>query len=480
MANPYYNHTSGVPAVQTRGSSPNMRAEFDLVGAGFDSAYSQILAIAAAVGVAVTVTEFPLASNSTTDIGNGYGPVLLITGTNPITSFGANYKGAFFLRFQSSLLLTNSASLVLPGAANIMTNAGDACIAVPIGNPANGWRVMAYCRMSLGLIDDFAVRTSSTYADPAWLTQLGWSKITGRPTTLAGYGIIDAPQKDGTGATGTWPISITGNAATATTTDKATGSYLAAAGGTADAITATFSPNVTALTNGLRVRITGLSPNATTAPTLAAGTTAATAIKYFDASALLVGAIPAEADFVYSSTALAWLLQNPKVLPQPNGGTGYSLATRQVAQIVETSTSAVASGTTIIPLDDTIPQQTEGDQYLSLTITPKNASSTLLVEADISFANTTTAAIIVIGALFKDAGADALAASWVYGPGASTNWDGFITLRHVIPAGSTAAQTFKVRLGPHAAATLNVNGRAGARLFGTIPKSNIQITEYLP
>ena len=44
-----------------------------------------------------------------------------------------------------------------------------------------------------------------------------WSNITsGKPTTLAGYGITDAPTKTGSGASGTWSIGITGNAGSAT------------------------------------------------------------------------------------------------------------------------------------------------------------------------------------------------------------------------------------------------------------------------
>ncbi len=209
MANPYYTPT-GNPPNQTRGTSALVRNEFDSIEVGFDDVYAEILALAAAIGVAVTVSEVPLASASTTDIGNGYGPVLLITGSNPINSFGANYNGGIFLRFQGSLQINHSSTLQCPGGINITTQADDACIAVPIGNPANGWRIMAYCRVSQGIIDDIAVKTSSTYADPAWLTSLAWSKITGKPTTLAGYGITDAPQKDGTGATGSWPINITG------------------------------------------------------------------------------------------------------------------------------------------------------------------------------------------------------------------------------------------------------------------------------
>lgn len=43
-----------------------------------------------------------------------------------------------------------------------------------------------------------------------------WSNITsGKPTTLAGYGITDAPTKTGSGASGTWGISISGNASNA-------------------------------------------------------------------------------------------------------------------------------------------------------------------------------------------------------------------------------------------------------------------------
>jgi hypothetical protein len=44
-----------------------------------------------------------------------------------------------------------------------------------------------------------------------------FSDILSKPTTLSGYGITDAPTVTGTGASGTWGISITGNAATATT-----------------------------------------------------------------------------------------------------------------------------------------------------------------------------------------------------------------------------------------------------------------------
>ena len=44
---------------------------------------------------------------------------------------------------------------------------------------------------------------------------LAWSHITSKPTTLAGYGITDAPTKTGSGASGTWGIDISGKASNA-------------------------------------------------------------------------------------------------------------------------------------------------------------------------------------------------------------------------------------------------------------------------
>lgn len=105
-------------------------------------------------------------------------------------------------------------------------------------------------------------------------------------------------------------IGALGASDTAAAATVSTKILSAAAGGTANAITATFSPNITALTDGLRVRVTGLSANTATNPTLAAGATAATVIKDYAGSNLAVAAIPPEADLVYSSAYSAWLLQN--------------------------------------------------------------------------------------------------------------------------------------------------------------------------
>lgn len=88
--------------------------------------------------------ETVVASAATTDIGIINSNFISITGTTGITSFGTNYRGPRFLRFAGVLPLTNSATLVLPGNADITTAAGDTALAYPIGDPATGWVIAAY------------------------------------------------------------------------------------------------------------------------------------------------------------------------------------------------------------------------------------------------------------------------------------------------------------------------------------------------
>ena len=54
--NPFYNHTSGVPVSQSRGVSSSIRAELDLVGAGFDTANTAINLKAPSTSPALTGT----------------------------------------------------------------------------------------------------------------------------------------------------------------------------------------------------------------------------------------------------------------------------------------------------------------------------------------------------------------------------------------------------------------------------------------
>lgn len=146
-----------------------------------------------------------------------------------------------------------------------------------------------------------------------------------------------------------------------------------------------------------------------------------------------------------------------------------------VVQTVETQSGAVATGTTVIPQDDTIPQITEGDQYLSQAITPGNASNLLLITAVVNLSNNNGSPYIVV-ALFQDATANALCASQE-APGAQAQVPTCITLRYYMTAGTTSSTTFRIRCGADGAGTTTVNGFNAARKLGGVLISSLSIQE---
>lgn len=141
------------------------------------------------------------------------------------------------------------------------------------------------------------------------------------------------------------------------------------------------------------------------------------------------------------------------------------------AQVVNTQTGAVNTGTTTIPLDDTIPQITEGDEYMTLAITPKNANNKLRI--DVVAFYTHSAGYTITTALFQDATVSALAASADYYSGIP----GTVSFSHYMVAGTTSATTFRVRIGSSNAGTLTFNGAGGVRKLGSVLASSITITE---
>jgi hypothetical protein len=158
--------------------------------------------------------------------------------------------------------------------------------------------------------------------------------------------------------------------------------------------------------------------------------------------------------------------------------TGVSTgAGKRLAQSVTTVVSTVSTGTTVIPLDNTVPQNTEGDQYLSVTITPTNAASTLEITVQWHGANS-AAGNYMTGALFQDAtvGAIAVCMNNSFQAGAPLP----LPLYHTMVAGSVAATTFKYRVGGTSAGTTTFNGAASAQLLGGVMASRITVKEYLP
>ena len=148
----------------------------------------------------------------------------------------------------------------------------------------------------------------------------------------------------------------------------------------------------------------------------------------------------------------------------------------KVLQHKETSSSAVATGTTLIPEDDTIPQNDEGTEVMTLAITPVSATSTMYIATQVflSMTNITRGGI----ALFKDTDANAVAMTSVFIKDATSMGNGIV--RYAEVTGNTTARTYKVRLGGlgGSSSTVSFNGQSGSRKFGGIDTlSSLQIIE---
>ena len=151
-----------------------------------------------------------------------------------------------------------------------------------------------------------------------------------------------------------------------------------------------------------------------------------------------------------------------------------TMPTGSVLQVVNFQTGAVATGTTVIPHDDSIPQITEGTEFMTLAITPKNTSN--LLKIDVVMHVTMNGANYMISALFQDTTASALAAINV-SLAQGANWTNSLSYTHYMTAGTTNATTFKVRGGPNGSATFTFNGQSGGRIYGGVAASSITITE---
>ena len=85
-----------------------------------------------------------IASASTTDLGTKDSTFLTVSGTTTITALGTVSAGIYkFIIFSGALTLThNGTSLILPGAANITTVAGDTALFLSLGS--GNWKCMFY------------------------------------------------------------------------------------------------------------------------------------------------------------------------------------------------------------------------------------------------------------------------------------------------------------------------------------------------
>ena len=136
---------------------------------------------------------------------------------------------------------------------------------------------------------------------------------------------------------------------------------------------------------------------------------------------------------------------------------------RYVVQVVNVQDGEVASGTATCSYDDTIMQNTEGTEFMTLSITPTSATSKLKIDVVGHFNASTTNKIITVG-LFQDSTADALAMQST--TESIANSPAIVNFTHFMTAGTTSSTTFKVRAAPDTSATLTFNGRDGTNRRG--------------
>ena len=149
----------------------------------------------------------------------------------------------------------------------------------------------------------------------------------------------------------------------------------------------------------------------------------------------------------------------------------------KIVQVVNTQSSAFASGTTQTPMDGTIPQNTEGNEFLTLAITPTNSSNKLLIKVHLYNCNSDSGRVITV-ALFQDSTANALAVDAWHQSAANGNASGSINFDHYMTAGTTSSTTFKVRAGANGTGTMMMNGSHNGDLdHGATTKSSITIWE---
>ena len=151
---------------------------------------------------------------------------------------------------------------------------------------------------------------------------------------------------------------------------------------------------------------------------------------------------------------------------------GDSTSTGFMIQRVNTQPGSSATGTTGIPYDDTIPQNTEGNEFMTLAITPTSATTRLKIDVVLFGASNSTNWTTM--ALFQDSTADALAAVSCL---PSANWTDCLSFSHTMTSGTTSETTFKVRASG-TSGTFTFNGSGGTRKYGGVAASSITITEY--
>lgn len=191
-------------------------------------------------------------------------------------------------------------------------------------------------------------------------------------------------------------------------------------------------------------------------------------------------ASPVQGNIIYHN-GTTWVALAP-------GTSGYYLKTQgasanptwaqvneRIVQVVNTTTGAAATGTTVTPLDDTVPQNTEGTNIAALNCAITPTATTNKLKIDVVVIAGLDGADVGIVALHQDSTAGALAAALFH---CGANEVQTVKFTHYMDAGTTSETTFKVNIGTATGVAFRLNGANGAgRKLGGVLSSSVTVTE---
>lgn len=241
-------------------------------------------------------------------------------------------------------------------------------------------------------------------------------------------------------------------------------------------VTNTFTADTTAVASEVNANFQNIldAINAFDAANLSSGTLPLARISGLTSTQMSSALFKDEDDMASDSATAVASQQSVKYYVDNTYITGQTIQT-----VYDSMTSAVDLQTSCtIPSDDTVPQNDEGIEFLTQSITPTSTSNKLKIEVQFNF-SCIAASYVIIGALFQDSDADAIAVA--FSQSNSADDMNTLTLTHFVTAGTTDATTFKLRVGrADTGANITMNGKdddSGTRLFGGVCYSGISITE---
>jgi hypothetical protein len=172
------------------------------------------------------------------------------------------------------------------------------------------------------------------------------------------------------------------------------------------------------------------------------------------------------------------------VLDDDNAATARTtlgtIAEQGALRLLARTTITPTTSTNTIPSDDTIPQNTEGDQVWTQAVTPPSSSHRILIQGAVNVGIVATGSFCV--ALFRSGQADAIWATSVLIPGGGSTSSLSLAINVDDAPATGSSVTYSIRVGKTEASsgTIRWGDSDTARFGAAMNGSNINIYTYLP